>query len=222
MMKVLKSARPIVLSLVGSALVGFGATAASATTWRYQYTGSDFTGVTSVCCGQDTPFTTSDFISFEFTSNTLLSPDEVDEGFAAPILSWSLAVGPLRYNNTIPGSIIYSINFSTDAAGAITGYQFTTQTDVVAPDLLPAEYPPTIYEEEVFSFDLPAIGYGPEDGIYIPSIFEDSSYAYNAGPPGVWTITAVPEPAAWTMMLLGVGLAGGVLRRPANQGSLRA
>jgi hypothetical protein len=98
-------------------------------------------------------------------------------------------------------SVLYSINFSTNASAGITGYQFTTQTNVVAPHLLPANYPPTVYEEEVFSFDLPSLGV--EDGIYIPSIFQDSTYSYNVGTPGVWTITGVPEPSTWAMLLMG-------------------
>lgn len=192
--------------LAGAACAAFGlaSSQASATTWLYKYTGQDFTDVTAACCGYpDTPFTTSDFISFQFTSNSQLAPNLDDAGFAAPITSFSLSVGPLHDNNTIPNSIIYSLNFSTDGAGKITEYQFVTQTDVVAPDLLPAEYPPTPYEEEVYSFDLPEIGYGPEDGIYIPSIFQDSAYASNVGSPGTWTVTAVPEPATWAMMLTG-------------------
>ncbi len=36
---------------------------------------------------------------------------------------------------------------------------------------------------------------------------------YNPGDTGVVTITAVPEPAAWALMLAGVGLAGLALRR---------
>ena len=88
--------------------------------------------------------------------------------------------------------MLYSINFSTNAAAQITGYQFTTQTDVVAPDLIPYEYPPTIYLEEVFSFDLPGV-LCCEDGIYIPQIFQDSAYASNADDPGTWAVTSVPE-----------------------------
>jgi PEP-CTERM motif len=196
-----------------SAAVALAASHASATSYLYTYTGNDLTGVTSACCGApDTPFTTSDFISFQFRSTALLGPNEDDTPFAAPISSFRLSVGPLHYSSADAGSIIYSINFSTDALGQITGYQFVTQTDVVAPHLQPPVYPPTPYEEEVFSFDLPAIGYGPEDGVYIPSIAQDSTYAYNAGPPGTWTISAVPEPSSWTMLLLGVGGAGAVLR----------
>ena len=71
--------------------------AASANEWRYTYTGNDLTNVTSVCCGQDTPFTTSDFIKFQFTSPDLLGPNLSDTGFPGPITSWSLSLGPLSY-----------------------------------------------------------------------------------------------------------------------------
>ncbi|HEX2815512.1 MAG TPA: PEP-CTERM sorting domain-containing protein [Phenylobacterium sp.] len=194
------------------ALASVAASGASATTYLYHYTGQDLTNVTSSCCGADTPFTTSDFIDFRFTSTGVLAPNQDDVGFAAPITAWSLSVGPLHYSNTDPGSVLYSINFSTDGLGRITDYQFTTQTDVGAPNLLPAEYPPTIYEEEVFSFNIPPIGYGPEDGIYIPSIFQDSAYASNVGSPGSWTISAAPEPARWILMLIGFGGLGAALR----------
>lgn len=197
-------------ALAVAAICGL-ATPAFAETWLYAYTGNDLTDVTSACCGADTPFTTSDAIRFQFTSPNLLAPNLSDAGFSAPIDSWSLSVGPLHYASGSPGNVLYSINFSTDAAGKITAYQFTTQTDVVAPNLLPAEYPPTPYEEEVFSFDLPSI-FGEEDGIYIPSIFQDSAYASNAGMPGTWTVTAVPEPMTWAMMLAGVGMIGTGLR----------
>jgi hypothetical protein len=199
---------PFVIAAVLSGL----APAAFAGDWLYSYTGVPFTNVTSVCCGPDTPFTTADAIHFSFTSPTLLGANLDDTPFSEPIDSWSLSVGPLHYASGAPGDVLYSINFSTNAAGQITGYQFTTQTDVVAPNLLPAEYPPTPYEEEVFSFDLPQ-QLGVEDGIYIPSIFQDSSYAYNDGTPGSWTITAIPEPMTWALMFAGVGLLGMSLRR---------
>lgn len=204
-------------SLIGAFLIGFlGVGAASASDWLYTYTGNDFTNVTSVCCGQDTPFTTSDFIKFEFTSPDLLGPNLNDTGFSAPITSWSLSLGPLSYSSAGPSTnVLYSINFSTNAMSQITGYQFTTQTDVVAPDLLPWEYPPQIYVEEVFSADLPGI-FCCEDAVYIPRIFMDSDYASNANNPGTWTITSIPEPPAWAMLMwgfVGLGVVAGQRRR---------
>lgn len=196
----------------GAALAAFSlvSSPALAASYLYTYTGNDLTDVTSACCGKpDTPFTTSDFIRFQFRSPDLLGPDLVDAGFAAPITSWSLSLGPLSYSSA--DGVLYSINFSTNAASQIIAYQFTTQTDVVAPNLIPAEYPPTPYEEEVFSFDFPALG-EVEDGVYIPSIFQDSAYAANVDDAGTWTITAVPEPATWAIMLVGLGGLGAVMR----------
>jgi len=203
--------RRIALHALAAAVMCGLATPAFAETWLYAYTGNDFTHVTSICCGPDTPFTTADAIHFQFTSPSRLAPNLTDAGFSAPIDAWSLSVGPLHYASGPPGNVLYSINFSTDAAGQISGYQFTTQTDVVAPNLLPAEYPPTPYEEEVFSFDLPGL-LGVGDGVYIPSIFQDSEYASNSGTPGTWTVTAVPEPLTWMVMLAGLFGVGAALR----------
>ena len=198
---------------VGAFVIGcLAAGAASANEWRYPYTGNDLTTVTSACCGQDTPFTTSDFIEFQFTSPDLLGPNLSDTGFQGSIISWSLSLGPLSYDSAGgPTNVLYSINFSTNALSQITGYQFTTQTDVVVPGLLPWEYGPQPYVEEVFSADLPEV-FCCEDAIYIPRIFMDSDYASNANNPGTWTITSIPEPPGWAMLVLGfagLGVAGG-------------
>ena len=83
---------------------------------------------------------------------------------------------------------------------------FTTQTDIVAPDLEPAEYPPTIYEEEVGSYNLPE--FGVADLVYIPSIYQDSYYASNSDAPGTWTVTPVPEASTWFMLALGFAWLG--------------
>ena len=194
--------RTLIVALAASAI---SAGAASANELRYTYTGDDFTNVD--VHGPSTPFTTSDFINFTFSSPYVLGPNLSDAGFAGPITSWSLTLGPLSYSSLDATSVLYSINFSTDSSGHITAWQFTTQTDVVAPNLQPAEYPPTPYEEEVASFNLPST-FGVADLIYIPSIYQDSYYAYNSGSPGTWTVTSVPEPSTWAMMLAGfAGLA---------------
>jgi hypothetical protein len=195
-----RSALKLVSAFIcGAALAAVVAPAsASAEVWRYSYTGNDFTNVNQ-------PFTTSDSIKFQFTSTALLGDDLNDAGFSDPILQWSLSLGPLSYSSA--NSVLYSLNFSTDAIGKITTYQFTTQTDVVAPGLLPAEYPPTPYEEEVFSFDLPG-QFGVADGIYIPSIHQDSYYSYNSGAPGSWAVSAVPESSTWAMLCFGFAVLG--------------
>jgi hypothetical protein len=194
--------RTLIVALAAGAI---SAGAASATELRYTYTGQDFTNVD--VHGPSTPFTTSDFISFTFTSPYALAPNLDEGGFAGPITSWSLTLGPLSYSSLDPTSVLYSINFSTDSSGHITAWQFTTQTDVVAPNLQPAEYPPTPYEEEVASFNLPPT-FGVADLIYIPSIYQDSYYAYNGDSPGAWTVTSVPEASTWAMLLTGfAGLA---------------
>lgn len=196
--------RTLIVALAATAI---SAGAVSGSELRYTYTGQDFTNVD--VHGPSTPFTTSDFISFTFTSPDALGPTLSDAGFAGPITSWSLTLGPLSYSSLDPTSVLYSINFSTDSSGQITAWQFTTQTNVVAPNLQPAEYPPTPYEEEVASFNLPPT-FGVADLIYIPSIYQDSYYAYSSNSPGTWTVTSVPEPSTWAMMLVafaGLGFA---------------
>ena len=141
------------ISIVALAASVISTAAASASDLRYTYTGDDFTNVD--VHGPSTPFTTSDFISFTFTSPYAVGPNLSDAGFAGPITSWSLTLGPLSYSSLDPTSVLYSINFSTNSSGQITAWQFTTQTNVVAPNLQPAQYLPTPYEEEVASFNLP-------------------------------------------------------------------
>lgn len=188
---------------IGVACCAMVSPIAASADYLYTYTGNDFTDVTSVCCGNDTPFTTSNFIKFQFITPYGLGTNWNDVGFPpAPPTWWSLSVGPLKFGSADGESVIYSMNFSTNASAQITAWQFTTQTDVVAPNLLPWEYPPQPYVEEVFSANIPGV-FCCEDAIYIPRIFQDSNYALNANNPGTWTITSIPESSTWSLMLAG-------------------
>ena len=171
---------------------------ASATVYNYSYMGQPFTSV-------QTPFTTSDAISFQFQSIGQLGDNWNDMSFVAPISAWSLSIGPLSISNST--DTLYSINFSTNAMGQITGYQFTTQTNTILNP--PSGVTLAPYAEEVFSFDLPAM-FGVADGIYIPSIEADSYYSYNENMAGTWyldgqIISATPLPAALPLFATGLG-----------------
>jgi hypothetical protein len=179
----------------------------ASSSYLYTYTGNDFTNVTSLCCGDNTPFTTSDFIKFQFITPYALGANWNEMGFppTAPTW-WSLSVGPLEFGSADGESVIYSMNFSTNASAQITAWQFTTQTDVIAPDLLPWEYPPQPYVEEVFSANAPT--FCCEDAIYIPRIFMDSDYASNSYNPGTWVIASIPESSTWSLMIAGFAALG--------------
>lgn len=191
----------LTLAVLATSLIAVNASAAA---WTYTYTGNPFTFARA-------PFTTNDAIHFQFTSTGQIGANWNDQGFSAPIVNWSVSLGPLHYSSSDPSSVLYSINFSTNALNKIIGYQFTTQTDVIAPGLPPPAYPPTPYKEEVFSFNTPQ--FGVADGVYIPSIAQDSYYSYNEKNAGAWQISAVPEPKSSILLLAGLGIVSFVARR---------
>lgn len=180
----------------------------------YTYTGQPFTEGDYWCGGSPcSPYTTADAIHFQFTTTTPLGDNWTDVP-PSGIQSWSLSVGPLHDSSSNPLSILYSINFSTGATGNIIGYQFVILDPVAVPGLLPQEYfgssnpswenpPYPWYTEEVLAADLSPYF---EDGVYIPSIFQDGFYADNQSKPGTWAVTSTPEPS--TMLLLGSALLG--------------
>lgn len=211
-------------------LLALAQVSASANTWTYTYTGQALTGD---CVGIPMstpcpPFAATDTIRFRFTTTTPLG-DNWNEVTPTGIRSWSLSVGPLDGSSANPLGDYYDLTFSTDASGNITGSAFVTFNPVGNPgEFLPKEYfgsqnpwwenpPYPWYTSEIFSLDYP--GLAPvEDGVYIPSIFEDSYQAYNSGTPGNWTVTSTPEPL--TMLLVGSGLLGlgGSRLRPLRTG----
>jgi hypothetical protein len=65
----------------------------------------------------------------------------------------------------------------------------------------------TVYSEAHFDYRPPSPGYPDGDYVYNP-LATDAA--------GTLTISAIPEPAAWTLMLIGFGLAGAYLRGSAR------
>ena len=143
----------------------------------YTYTGDDFTSA-------EAPYSTSDFVSASFTFASPL-PDNLGftDGFPA-IVSWSLTdqIFTLDPDNTILGRA----NFTTDAEGAITGWEIYAYNGSSA---------------EIQTFDVPG-----------GSIFDESQafgagIAQNLDAPGTWIQesggASTPEPSTTVLMSLG-------------------
>ena len=115
---------------------------------------------------------------------------------AALVTSYSFSDGVMTYTSPCCNSGNQTIfDFTTDASGNITNWVVTLETnDNHTGDL-------TI-ESGVSAFDQSLTG-GTLGGS-------------NNGTPGVWSVasmtSAVPEPAAWTLFLLGFGALGMALR----------
>ncbi len=151
---------------------------------------------------------------------------------AAPVVTFVPGTYSLAYDEY--GKAIDTLTVTVSggiAAFALSGHDFWTFSvpDMSTPDGLVYFGGPNPY---YLSASLPSISWRAADDPYV-SFFStldgggfnvgdtpDGSganilafYQVTSGTAQVYTIAGVPEPAAWVMMVLGIGLIGGVARR---------
>jgi hypothetical protein len=191
------------------------AVSASAVEYTYTYTGSPFTNI--LAPSESPLITTSDFLTLSFTTTALLGNNMVDQTASTPILNWSVSDGSQSYSNSTPNTYL-SIAFTTNAVGTITQWESYAILNSTTPWNVssPAQY------QDIISLWMPSKGltsaccggYGV-DGVYIPVQDPNSYMDYNWNSPGTWkvTVSAVPEPETYAMLLAGLGLMGFIAAR---------
>ena len=169
----------------------------------YSYTGNDFTSVFAP------GYTTSDKITGTLTLSSAL-PDSLATltNEAALVTSYSFSDGVSSFNMPCCDTGNQTIfDFTTDASGNITNWDVTLETnDNHTGDLTT--------EGGVSAFD--------------QSLTDGELGGSNNGAPGIWSVQSVtspvPEPATWTLLLLGFGALGWRLRnarRPLHSAASR-
>ncbi|MBU1374699.1 MAG: PEPxxWA-CTERM sorting domain-containing protein [Alphaproteobacteria bacterium] len=143
--------------------------------------------------------------------DSVMATIELAEPLAA---NFSGAVTPLSMvmtvgSETISAPFSFRAFFDIDAAGEIRGWNVAAFSDAAG----------TLRFQTIKT---PSGQFGEVGGI-VDTAFHtaggSTSFAQRLGTPGVWTVTtredpvAVPEPAAWALMIVGFGMAGVGLRR---------
>jgi hypothetical protein len=165
------------------------------TVYTYSYVGNPFTDVTS-------PFTTSDFITASFTTNSLLAANSVFGETDIYPTTFSVSDGIDTITNGNPGVDFETITFSTDAVGDITEWDFHI-ADQTTGNIMTQNFK-----------DSPIFGTEIRDlSIQFPSLAQGEVL----NDPGVWSVSettaTTPEPSS--IALLGSGALGiiGLMRR---------
>lgn len=180
-----------IAAAAGFALAALFAGSAASAQAVYVYTGNNFTNVFAP------GYTTSDKITGTLTlSSTLPSSLTTLTNEVALVTSYSFSDGVNTFNSPCCDTGNQTIfDFMTDSSGNITNWVVTLETDDNHTGDLTTE-------SGVAGFDQSLVG-GVLGGD-------------NEGVPGVWslqsTMSAVPEPATWTLLLLGLAGVGWRLR----------
>jgi PEP-CTERM motif len=167
----------------------------------YTYTGNDFNTV-------GPPYTTSDNVTGSVTFASQL-PSNLNFVSEAPT-SWSFSDGVDSLASTLSGVIPHFL-FKTDSSGDIVGW------------FVHVFWQPDPYDYyEIYSYaNYPNSAYYPytnpvtdDQGDYVLGVYDVyKGLVLNA--PGTWTlsVTPVPEPETYAMLLAGLGLLGFMARR---------
>jgi hypothetical protein len=179
------SVRSAVVGLIiGIAMVAFCAASADASV-TYDYTGNDFTQVTS-------PYTISDNITGSFT---LANPLGSNLTFPTPVtpLAFTFSDGVQTISQATTG-VTASFDFSTDGAGGIASWQI----EILAPS---ANSPG--HSNEIFTSNIGVIAGNVDLAVFFTPEGNRTT-GENFGMPGNSpAISAVPEPSTWLLMILG-------------------
>ena len=135
---------------------------------------------------------------------------------------------------TLTGNVIDSIAGSINGYGAITGLIANPNSpgaDIVGNILFDNLFKPSVPGVDNYGIYVSTVSgtninlynvhsYGPNIPDNTATVYDDTVNASVAN--GAFSITAVPEPAAWALMLVGIGLAGAALRSESKLASAKA
>lgn len=174
--------------LAGSAALMTFAAPVNAAPTTYTYSGATFDIVSA-------QYTFSDRVSGSITLANALASNLTSFVTVTPI-AFSLSDGITTLSNTTSqvGSLFA---FKTDALGEIYQWQAVV-------------YVGSVSQYAISTVNAPGI-YGANDHAYVNS--GNSAYGQILNQPGTWTITAVPEPESYAMLLAGLAMIGGLARR---------
>ncbi len=179
------------------------ASSASAAPIVYTYTGANFVNAHD-------PFTTSENVTGTVTFNGPFAANQRRTDVLSNIASFSFTAGPETLTNLTfnPSPSFSTFQVSTDATGAITGWNITIALGGGGEFIL---------RKNAFgqNFDEAFVGANyVGDANYNPG----NAFATTATIAGTFTpAAAVPEPASWALMIGGLGLTGAAMRRRARK-----
>jgi hypothetical protein len=194
--------RTIALSAI--VLSGNLSTAQAAVTYHYAGSGFD-TPQTFVAFVGSNPYTVADSFSGSFTVASALAPSTLTSLLSA---QYSFSDGIHTFNNATSIPRTY-FSVATDASGNIANWFLNLQLN--APSVIPAG---TVFAATCNTGGLVSVGFTcnfDKGQISQPgtSIFTRGTTSHL----GVWTVSAVPEPETFVMLLAGLGVVGALVRR---------
>jgi hypothetical protein len=190
-----------VFEFIAGVLLLFAAVAptAKAATVTYTYTGNDYVYFGS-------PLTASDFITASFTFASPLPDDVTLADETGAVLDWTTSDQVTTLSQS-GGNYLDLLQFTTDAFGDITNWNFATETSNGCS--LNCSFLNSVN---------PVAPTAPQDNSSFSADGIDQTWAGgNVADPGVWTVTTsadTPEPATFGLFGCGLVLAFGITSIP--------
>jgi hypothetical protein len=192
--------------LVGLAALAIAGVASAQVT--YTYRGNSFDSIAN--SGVGTPYTASDFVSGSFTVASALTNGSYSFTASTPSFSYSFSDGVYNFNSATD-QLETSVDV-TVASGAISSWAIVLET---------TNNNPISGLANMASYNLPGILVSDIGALYALNVPGDSTsgetgafdFGRMDGNPGTWTVSPIPEPSTYAMLLSGLAVLGFVLRR---------